>query len=240
LERCVVRREMERIRIKDLPHKDRPYEKCLSLGPDSLSDTELLAVILRTGSREGNSLDLADSLLALGSPGDGLLGLLHHSLDDFMGIKGVGKVKGVQLLCIGELSKRIWKRKASEHALYFGHPEEISDYYMEDMRHLEQEEIRVMFLNTKQAMIRDQIMARRTVNASVMTPREVLIEGLRCRAVSMVLVHNHPSGDPTPSRADMLLTKRLKEAGELVGITLIDHVVIGDRRYLSFREENLM
>ena len=114
---------MERIRIKDLPHKDRPYEKCLSLGPDSLSDTELLAVILRTGSREGNSLDLADSLLALGSPGDGLLGLLHHSLDDFMGIKGVGKVKGVQLLCIGELSKRIWKRKASEHALYFGHPE---------------------------------------------------------------------------------------------------------------------
>ena len=114
------------------------------------------------------------SLLALGNPGDGLLGLLHHSLDDFMGIKGVGKVKGVQLLCIGELSKRIWKRKASEHALYFGHPEEISDYYMEDMRHLEQEEIRVMFLNTKQAMIRDQIMARGTVNASVMTPREVL------------------------------------------------------------------
>ena len=231
---------MERIRIKDLPHKDRPYEKCLRLGPDSLSDTELLAVILRTGSREGNSLNLADSLLALGNPGDGLLGLLHHSLDDFMGIKGVGKVKGVQLLCIGELSKRIWKRKASEHALYFGHPEEISDYYMEDMRHLEQEEIRVMFLNTKQAMIRDQIMARGTVNASVMTPREVLIEGLRCRAVSMVLVHNHPSGDPTPSRADMLLTTRLKEAGDLVGITLIDHIVIGDRRYLSFREENLM
>ena len=137
---------MERIRIKDLPHRDRPYEKCLRLGPHSLSDTELLAVILRTGSREGNSLDLADSLLALGSPGDGLLGLLHHSLDDFTGIKGVGKVNGVQLLCIGELSKRIWKRKASEHALYFGHPEEISDYYMEDMRHLEQEEIRVMFL----------------------------------------------------------------------------------------------
>ena len=98
----------------------------------------------------------------------------------------------------------------------------------------------VSYTHLKQAMIRDQIMARGTVNASVMTPREVLIEGLRCRAVSMVLVHNHPSGDPTPSRADMLLTKRLKEAGELVGITLIDHVVIGDRRYLSFREENLM
>lgn len=231
---------MERIRIKDLPHSDRPYERCLRLGSGSLTDAELLAVILRTGSQEGSSLDLADRLLALGSPGDGLLGLLHHSLDDFMKIKGVGKVKGVQLLCIGELSKRIWKRKASEHPIFFGHPREISDYYMEDMRHLEQEEIRVMFLNTKQALIRDQIMARGTVNASVMTPREVLIEALRCRAVSMVLVHNHPSGDPSPSRADILLTRRVKEAGELVGIALIDHIIIGDRRYLSFREQNLM
>lgn len=231
---------MERIRIKDLPQGDRPYEKCLRLGPGSLSDTELLAVILRTGSREGNSLDLAGRLLALENPGDGLLGLLHHSLDDFMKIKGVGKVKGVQMLCIGELSKRIWKQKASEHPLFFGHPAEISDYYMEDMRHLEQEEIRIMFFNTKQALIRDQIMTRGTVNASVVTPREVLIEALRCRAVSMVLVHNHPSGDPTPSRADMQLTRRMKEAGEVVGVVLIDHIIIGDRRYLSFREQNLM
>ena len=231
---------MERIRMKDLPSVDRPYEKCLCFGPGVLSDAELLAVIIRTGSRDHSSLDLAGKLLALGSPGDGLLGLLHHSLNDFMKIKGVGKVKGVQLLCIGELSRRIWKKQTGINRISFEHPSQISDYYMEDMRHLEQEEIRVMFLNTKQAMIRDQIMARGTVNASVMTPREVLIEGLRCRAVSMVLVHNHPSGDPTPSRADMLLTKRLKEAGDLVGITLIDHVVIGDRRYLSFREENLM
>ena len=231
---------MERIRIKDLPHKDRPYEKCLSLGPDSLSDTELLAVILRTGSREGNSLDLADSLLALGSPGDGLLGLLHHSLDDFTGIKGVGKVKGVQLLCIGELSKRIWKRKASEHTLYFGRPEEISDYYMEDMRHLEQEEIRVMFLNTKQNLIRDLLVSKGTVNASVVTPREILIEGLRCLAVSMILVHNHPSGDPSPSESDILLTRRVQEAGNVIGISLLDHIIIGDKRFLSFRQQQII
>lgn len=240
LERCVVRREMERIRMKDLPRRDRPYEKCLSLGAERLTDTELLAVILRTGSRDENSLALAGRLLNLDASGDGLLGLLHHSLDEFMKIKGVGKVKGVQLLCIGELSKRIWKRKASEHPITFGHPQEISDYYMEDMRHLEQEEIRVMYLNTKQALIRDQILSRGTVNASVMTPREVLIEALRCRAVSMVMVHNHPSGDPSPSRADILLTRRVREAGDLVGIGLIDHIIIGDRRYLSFREQNLM
>ena len=231
---------MERIRMKDLPSMDRPYEKCLCHGPEGLTDAELLAVIIRTGSRDQSSLALSEKLLALGSPGDGLLGLLHHSLNDFMKIKGVGKVKGVQLLCIGELSRRIWKRRARVNPISFGNPQESSDYYMEDMRHLEQEEIRVMFLNTKQVLIKDHLISRGTVNASVTTPREILIEALRCCAVSMVLVHNHPSGDPAPSRADRMLTGRVKEAGALIGITLIDHIVIGDRCYLSFREQKIL
>ena len=163
---------MERIRMKDLPSVDRPYEKCLCFGPGVLSDAELLAVIIRTGSRDHSSLDLAGKLLALGSPGDGLLGLLHHSLNDFMKIKGVGKVKGIQLLCIGELSRRIWKKQTGINRISFEHPSQISDYYMEDMRHLEQEEIRVMFLNTKQGLIKDLLISRGTVNASVMTPRD--------------------------------------------------------------------
>ena len=111
---------------------------------------------------------------------------------------------------------------------------------MEDMRHLEKEEIRAMFLDTKQALLKDVLLSRGTVNASVLSPREVLIEALRCRAVTMVLVHNHPSGDPTPSREDINLTRRICEAGGLVGIPLIDHIVIGDLRYLSFREQNLL
>ena len=97
-----------------------------------------------------------------------------------------------------------------------------------------------MFLNTKQGLIKDLLISRGTVNASVMTPREILIEALRCCAVSMVLVHNHPSGDPSPSRADLMLTERVKEAGVLIGITLIDHIIIGDRRYLSFREQKIL
>lgn len=231
---------MERIRMKDLPAENRPYEKCLQAGPKSLSDGELLAVIIRTGSREDTSLTLAEKLLALGSPGDGLLGLLHHSLTDLTEIKGIGKVKAIQLLCIGELSRRIWKRKAQERSLTFKHPEDISAYYMEDMRHLEQEEIHAMFFNTKQVMIKELLLARGTVNASVMTPRELLIEALRCRAVSMVLIHNHPSGDTAPSRADIILTRRVKEAGDVIGIQLIDHIIIGDRCYLSFRQQHLL
>lgn len=226
--------------MKDLPAENRPYEKCLQAGPKSLSDGELLAVIIRTGSREDTSLALAEKLLALGSPGDGLLGLLHHSLTDLTEIKGIGKVKAIQLLCIGELSRRIWKRKAQERSLTFKHPEDISAYYMEDMRHLEQEEIHAMFFNTKQVMIKELLLARGTVNASVMTPRELLIEALRCRAVSMVLIHNHPSGDTAPSRADILLTRRVKEAGDVIGIQLIDHIIIGDRCYLSFRQQHLL
>ena len=231
---------MAKIRMKDLPEEDRPYEKCLRLGPGALSDGELLAVIIRTGSREENSLELADRILALSGSGDGLVGLLHYSLADLCGVKGIGKAKGAQLLCIGELSRRIWKRKAMEKTPAFSNPQEIADYYMEDMRHLEQEEIRVMYFNTKQALIRDFLVSRGTVNASIITPREILIEALRCLAVGMVLVHNHPSGDPQPSQSDKLLTRRVKEAGSLVGVTLLDHIVIGDKRFVSFRQSGLL
>ncbi len=231
---------MSRLTMKELPQDERPYEKCLRGGPGALSDRELLAVIIRTGSRERTSLELSEQILSLGAGGEGLLGLLHVSMEDLRQIKGIGMVKGIQLLCIGELSRRIWKRRAQENLQAFTSPQRIADYYMEDMRHLEQEEIRVMFLNTKQQLIRDHLLSRGTVSASVATPREILIEALRSLAVSMILIHNHPSGDPEPSRADLLLTRRVKDAAGLVGIPLLDHVIIGDRRYVSLREEKLM
>ncbi len=231
---------MERIRMKDMPAGERPYEKCLRDGPARLSDAELLSVIIRTGSKGETSLELAEQILNLGEPGDGLVGLLHHSLPDLMKVRGIGMVKGVQLACIGELSRRIWKRKSRSNRLVFTSPQEIADYYMEDMRHLEKEEIRAMFLDTKQTLLKDACLSKGTVNASVLSPREVLIEALRCRAVTMALVHNHPSGDPSPSKEDLALTRRIREAGNLVGITLIDHIIIGDLCYLSFREQNLL
>ena len=161
-------------------------------------------------------------------------------MEDYKEIRGVGEVKAIQLACIGELSARIWKAAASEKTIVFDAPSKVAAFYMEEMRHLEQEEIRVMFLNTKQNLIRDLLVSKGTVNASVVTPREILIEGLRCLAVSMILVHNHPSGDPSPSESDILLTRRVQEAGNVIGISLLDHIIIGDKRFLSFRQQQII
>lgn len=233
-------KNVQKLTMKQLPKEDRPYEKCLAQGARFLTDEELLAVIIRTGSKDATSLELAKSILALEGHGTRLLGLLHHSLKDYCRIKGIGMVKGAQLMCIGELSRRIWNYKTKETVLSFTQPEQIAEYYMEDLRHLEQEEIHVMFLNTKQNLLRDFLVSKGTVNASVITPREILIEGLRSLAVSMILVHNHPSGDPSPSESDLLLTRRVKEAGDVIGISLLDHIIIGDKRYLSFRQQQIM
>lgn len=226
--------------MKEIPYEDRPYERCLRDGPEQLSDAQLLSIIIRTGSREDNSLALASKILALNYPQEGILGLLHLSLPELMSVKGIGKVKGIQLMCIGELSKRIWKRKISEPLTSFHQPREIAAYYQEELRHNEQEQFRAMFFNTRQALIRDILLTKGTVNASLASPREIFIEALRYQAVTMVLVHNHPSGDPAPSQEDIALTGRVAECGNLIGIRLLDHIIIGDASYVSFKERGLL
>lgn len=239
-ESYVDRRIMDKIRMKDIPNHDRPYEKCLQFGPEGLSDAELLSIIIRTGSQEANSLTLAQQILTLSYPSDGIMGLLHLSLPQLMEVKGVGKVKGAQLLCIGELSKRIWKREAVQTIQSFDQPESIVNYFIEDMRHMEQEQLYAMYLNSKNALIKDMLIYQGTVNASLASPREIFMLALRYHAVYVILVHNHPSGDPTPSIEDMQMTKRMQEAGNLLGIQLMDHIVIGDNSYCSFKKEGML
>lgn len=231
---------MDTIKMKDMPASERPYERCLSLGPEVLSDGELLAVIIRTGSRGESSLELADKILALNYPEEGILGLLHHSQQELMVVKGIGSVKAAQLVCIGELSRRIWKRNAVQKIIAFHEPEAIARYCMQDMRHMEQEQMRLLLLNTKNRLLREIYLSKGTVNASLAAPREIFIEALRYHAVYLIMVHNHPSGDPTPSRDDIRLTKRIMEAGKLIGIQLIDHIVIGDNSYISLKERGLL
>lgn len=169
----------------------------------------------------------------------GLLGLLHLSLPDLMKINGIGKVKAIQLKCIGELSKRM-ASAAARPGLSFQNPSTIARYYMERLRHEEQELLYCMMLDNKNHLLAETLLSRGTANATLITPREVFLQALRHHALSLILVHNHPSGDPSPSGCDVEVTKRILQAGEIVGIHLLDHIIIGDRRYFSFREEELL
>ena len=225
--------------MKMLPESERPYEKVMVHGAESLSDAELLSAILRTGTKEVSARDLAEQILKLGNP-SGLSGLLHHTLQDYREIKGIGNVKAVQLSCLGELSKRIWKAAKNTTSFVCANPAVIAEYFMEEMRHNEQEHLKLLILNTKNVLIKDVNISKGTVNASLATPRELLIEVLRYRGVSMILLHNHPSGDAEPSREDCMFTKRVEDAGNLMGIPLLDHIIIGDTTYVSLKERGIL
>ncbi len=226
-------------KMKDLPVSERPYEKCFTNGPESLSDCELLSVILRTGSHDKSAYDLSKELLSKGSHPDNLLSVMHYTKEQLLDIKGIGKVKAVQLLCIKELAKRISAGNA-QRELKMDKPATIANYYMEKMRHLEQECLMVLYLDTKCQLIKESTISKGTVNQSLISSREIFIEALRCGAVSIILIHNHPSGDCTPSRADIISTRKIIEAGTIIGISVLDHIIIGDLNYTSFRESKLI
>lgn len=225
-------------RIKEYPISERPYEKCRSQGPESLSDAELLAVILRSGTKESNCVELAREVLALPATESGLLGLHRLTTAELQRIPGIGPVKAMQLRCIGELCKRMThSRYADNHRL--NNPMIIAERYMEQMRHLEQEHVLLLLLDSKCCLQQEITLSVGSVNQSIVSPREVMITALQHKAVNLVLLHNHPSGDPSPSQADLQVTERVKEAGEMIGIPLMDHIIIGDQCYISLKEQGI-
>lgn len=224
--------------IRELPLAERPYEKCERSGAGSLSDIELLAVLLRTGTKGENVITLAKRILYYAGD-SGILSIHRFSIENLRKIKGIGRVKAVQISCISELAKRLSKATYSE-ALCFTDPGTIARYYMEDLRHESQELMKLLMLNSKAKLIGETNISKGTVNASLITPRELFIEALQKNAVAIILLHNHPSGDPTPSKEDILITRRIKEAGLLIGIDLLDHIIIGNNCYKSFRKEDIL
>ncbi|HHT88365.1 MAG TPA: DNA repair protein RadC [Clostridiales bacterium] len=225
--------------VKELPVSERPYEKCELYGPGSLSDAELLAVILRTGTKNLRAIDLAVNVLNCSTNNPGLKGLNYLTMKELTQISGIGRVKAIELLCLTELTKRMSKEIHKEK-LKFVTPQSIADYYMQDLRHLSREQVLLVMLDSKSRLIKDTVMSTGTINASIMPVREVLIQALREDAVNIILIHNHPSGDPSPSSEDIQVTKRMKEACNLVGLTLMDHIIIGDNRYISLKEQGLL
>lgn len=224
--------------MKELPLTEQPYEKCETYGAEFLSDAELLAILLRSGTANIRSTEVAFRILNFHKDNCGLYGLQHMSQKELMSIPGVGRIKAIQLLSIVELCTRMAKA-TKEKLVHLSDPQSVAAYYMQQMRTKKTEQARVLFFDTKSHLIGDKVVSSGTVNASIMSPREIYIAALEYEAVHIILLHNHPSGDPAPSREDILVTKRMQEAGNFIGITLLDHIIIGDNRYISLKEQGL-
>lgn len=217
-----------------------PYEKFISYGSRALTDSELLAILLRTGTRGMNARELGETVLAeTARYGNGLLGLYHIPLQELQKIDGIGRVKAIQLKTVAELSTRMAQAKA-KGKLSFHNPESVADYYMERFRHKSVEHIMLLMLDSGLHLIEESILSKGTVNASLISPREVFIQALQVQASGIMLLHNHPGGNPVPSENDIRVTERIEQIGMLADIPLYDHIIIGDNKYFSFKESNLM
>lgn len=214
-----------------------PYERFMKFGPEALTDAELLAILIRTGTTRHTPMNIAQMVLQQGSAYERGLGSLHHlTLQELEQIPGIGHVKAVRLKCIAELSNRI-SRAGMHPKRCLNSPSRIAGYYMEPLCHEEVEHILMLCLNSRYCLISEHELSRGTVNRALISPREVFLEALRDRAVYVVLIHNHPSGDPMPSGSDVGITRQVVSAGAILEIPLFDHIIIGDHRYYSFRED---
>lgn len=227
------------VAMKEISETERPYEKSYKYGVEILSDAELLAVILRTGSRRANALSTAYRILDAHPVHKGIVGLNYLTTDELEQISGVGKVKAIQMKCLAEISKRMAKASFKPF-LSFQSPQSIADYFMENTRYLEKEYVYLLMFDSKHKLLKELRLSEGTINSSLLSPREVFVEALRYEAVFIILVHNHPSGDPTPSRQDIEITESIFKAGKMIGINLSDHIILGNNCYVSLAERGIV
>lgn len=220
--------------IKQLPEEERPMEKSLRRGIKTLSNGELIAIILKTGTGNTSAMGLAENILA--NLEGGLEGLLHITPQELMAIKGIGKSKACSLAAIGELAKRI-NSKPIRGKYIIESARDVADFLMEELRYEKKEHFRTLMMDTKGGVIGVENISTGGLSSTEVHPREVFSPAIKKNASTIVLVHNHPSGDPSPSSMDIQVTKRLQEAGKLVGIKVLDHIVIGDGVYVSLLGE---
>lgn len=223
--------------IKELPESERPREKLCERGAESLSNEELLAVIIRTGSRTESAVELSKRVISRDNRG--LVYLRDTTIEELMEISGIGKCKASQILAAIEVGKRINYHTAAEK-VRVNQPSTVADLFMDEMRYLQKEHFRVVLLDTKNQIMVTEEISIGTLNASIVHPRDVFKIAIKRNSNSIILIHNHPSGDPTPSKEDINITNRLIEVGDLVGIKVLDHIIIGDKNYISFKEKNII
>lgn len=226
------------IMVRDLPLDERPREKLLAAGAASLSNTELLAVLLRTGTRQRSVLCIAEEILAHYKE-RGLFAIVHMPAAELATINGMGTAKAATVLAAVELGRRL-AIKAAEHVEVVQNPEDAACYAMPRFRYEQREHFSVMLLNTKNHILGLKDISIGSLQASVVHPREVFRAAIEYAAASMILFHNHPSGDPSPSREDIAVTKRLVKAGTIMDVPVLDHIILGDNRYISLREKGML
>ncbi|RDI44150.1 RadC family protein [Falsibacillus pallidus] len=228
--------ETETILIRDYPTDERPRERMANNGASSLSNQELLAIILRTGTKNESVIHLANRVL---THFDGFRLLKDASLEEMTAIKGVGEAKAIQIMAAVEIGRRI-SNLTYDDRYVIRSPEDGANYVMNDMRFLSQEHFVCLYLNTKNQVLHRQTIFVGSLNASIVHPREVFKEAFRRSAASIICAHNHPSGDPSPSREDIEVTKRLAECGKIIGIDILDHLIIGDKKFISLKEKGYL
>lgn len=235
-----MKKQRDLFTMRELPDTERPYERCIQYGAAALTDAQLLAVLLKTGTKEESALYLAQRvLMAKEDREPGIGTLLSMKYPDYLKIHGIGPVKAVTLLCVVELAKRLSLcQKRSQ--IVFTDSQSVAEYYMEFMRQYDREHFWLLLLDSKNALLKELELSVGTISAALASPREVMIEALRYEAVHFILLHNHPSGNPSPSDADIKVTRKLQQAGELLDIQLLDHIIIGEQQYVSMRANQIL
>lgn len=225
---------MDSLKIRDMNKSDKPREKMMEKGVNYLSDSELLAVLIGTGSKKYSAIDL--SSIILNRSENGLRGLVDLDIKELCEIKGVGVSKASIIKAALELGNRVAGFIPDNYKIK--NPWDVYTFYMEDMRYLKKEVFKAILLDTKNQIIGDFLISMGSLNYSIVHPREVFLAAIRKSSNSIILMHNHPSGNPEPSIEDEKLTERMVDCGIMLGIEILDHIIIGEGKYYSFKENN--
>jgi DNA repair protein RadC len=224
------------LKLREIPKEERPRERMIAYGAGALSNAELIAILLRTGTKNESAVSLAQRLL---KQCGGLRQLVEMEMEQLTDIKGIGTAKALQILAAFELGKRL-ARTGPGTPISIRSPQDVAELFMEELRYLPKEHFVCLYLNSKNHVISRETLSVGTLNASLVHPREVFRPAIQKNSASIICAHNHPSGDPTPSPEDIQMTQRLYEAGKLIGIELLDHIIIGDNRYISLKEHGYL
>ena len=220
------------MRIKDLPDSSKPRERFLKHGPETLSDAELFAIILRTGTLNENVIDMSNRLIAE----YGLDNLFDCSINELRKVKGIGQTKAIEILTIAELAKRYNNFK--KEIKHISSAKDVFNHFHERLKDEKQENFIVLLLSSKNNIIKEEFITRGILDASILDPREVFKPAIKNSASKVILVHNHPSGDPSPSREDKEVTEKIIESGDLLQIKVLDHIIMGKDSYWSWKENS--